>query len=350
MELQTFQEVMAHLNKDKKRPISLLIGNGFSMAYDKDIFSYNALYEFITNQKDELLIRLFSAIKTKNFELIMQQLDTTLALLEAFESDPQLREKIRAASEKLKQGLLVSVKALHPEHVFKVPEEKSIACANFLHIFLDRQGHIFTANYDLLLYWVLMRQSVPRAIDGFGKVLLNPKEVELGEDQEWSELHWGPNQSEQNIHFLHGALHLFDTGTGVEKEQYDHGTYLLEKIAARLNAGEYPIFVTAGDGDEKLAHIRHNSYLSYCYDQLSNLDGSLITFGFNFGQYDDHLIAAINQAAKYGSKKPPKLWSIYIGVYSQAGYDHIKSIESKFHTKVKIFDAKTAPVWISEAS
>lgn len=315
------------------------------MAYDKDIFSYNALYNFLSSQEDELLIKLFGAIKTKNFELIMQQLDTTLALLDAFESEPELKAKIKLASEKLKQGLLGSVKELHPEHVFKMPEEKSIACAKFLNIFFNGNGHIFTTNYDLLLYWVLMRQGVARPIDGFGRDLENPVEVASGEPEVWSELRWGPNQSEQNVHYLHGALHLFDTGSEIEKEQYDHGAYLLENISARLGAGEYPIFVTAGNGEEKLTHIRHNRYLSYCYDTLANLDGSLVSFGFNFGQYDEHVIEAINQAAKYGTNQPPKLWSIYIGVYSDTDLEHIKSIESKFHAKVRIFDAKTAPVW-----
>ncbi|MDV6345342.1 DUF4917 family protein [Nitrosomonas sp. Is37] len=119
----------------------------------------------------------------------------------------------------------------------------------------------------------------------------------------------------------------------------------MENISARLDEGSYPIFVTAGNGKEKLEHIRHNRYLSYCYDRFCEVDGSLVTFGFNFGQYDEHIIEAINKAAKFSSKQPPKLWSIYIGVYSDADIEHIKSIEKKFHPKVRLFDAKTANVW-----
>ena len=194
-------------------------------------------------------------------------------------------------------------------------------------------------------YWVLMRQGVAHPVDGFGRELENPVEASEGAGQEWSELRWGPNQAEQNIHYLHGALHIFDSGSEVVKEQYDQDNYLLKNISARLEEGSYPIFVTAGNGGEKLEHIRHNRYLSYCYDRLCTVDGSLVTFGFNFGPYDDHIIEAINKAAKFGSKQPPKLWSIYIGVYSEADAVHIKSIENKFHLKVHIFDAKTANVW-----
>ncbi len=349
MKTQSFRDVINYLNKEK-RSFSLLLGNGFSMAYDKEIFSYNALYNFLVAQDDEILIKLFSAIKTKNFELIMQQLDTTLALLDAFKSDPELQKQIKLASVKLKKGLLDAVQSLHPEHVFKIPEDKSIACANFLTLFLNSGGHIYTTNYDLLLYWVLMRKNVKNSIDGFGRELENPVEANKGEEKEWSELRWGKNRTDQNVHYLHGALPLFDTGTEVIKEEYSEEGYLLENISQRLDSGDYPIFVTAGNGDEKLAHIRHNRYLSHCYDCFSKLDGSLISFGFNFGPYDEHIIYAINQAAKYGNKSPPKLWSVYIGVYSDADVKHIENIKHKFHTKVSLFDAKTADVWGAPSS
>ena len=340
----TFEDVVTSLQK-KHRPMSLLMGNGFSMAYDKDIFSYNALYHFLESQDDELLTKLFGAIKTKNFELVMQQLDTTIALLDAFGEDESVKKKILAASKKLRQSLLKSVKELHPEHVFKIPDTNCEACAKFLHLFLDSGGQVFTTNYDLLLYWVLMRQGTAQHNDGFGRELENPLEVQKGEDEQWSDLIWGPNQAKQNIHYLHGALHLFDAGVEIIKEQYDWTSYLIEKITDRLNRGSYPIFVTAGNGSEKLEHIRHNRYLSYCYDRLLGIDGSLVTFGFNFGPYDDHIIDAMNKSAKYGARAAEALRSVYIGTYSDADIKHIESIQSKFKFKTHLFDAKTVNVW-----
>lgn len=344
MELMTFEEVVTYLHK-RNRPYSLLMGNGFSMAYDRDIFSYNALYNFLTARDDKLINKLFDVIKTKNFELVMQQLDTTLALLEAFGSDGDLQKNIILASKKLKEGLLSSIHQLHPEHVYKLPEVKAIACAEFLSLFINSGGHIFTTNYDLLLYWVLMRQHIDNPIDGFGREIENPEEVSQGGEADFSNLIWGPNMEAQNIHYLHGALHIFDAGVDIEKVQYDQGSFLIEKVKGRLDRGSYPIFVTAGNGDEKLTHIRHNRYLSYCFDKLSKVDGSLVTFGFNFGEYDEHIIEAINKATHVQNKTPPKLWSVYIGVYSEDDAEHIRSIQSKFHAKVKLFDAKTANVW-----
>lgn len=114
----------------------------------------------------------------------------------------------------------------------------------------------------------------------------------------------------------------------------------------KIDRGNYPIFVTVGNGDEKLSHIRYKRYLSHCFDQLSSLDGSLITFGFKFGEYDEHIIGAINKATHAQNKTPLKLCSIYIGVYTDNDAEHIRSIQSKFHAKVKIFDAKTVSIWV----
>lgn len=340
----TFDEVISSLQK-KKRQTHLLMGNGFSMAFDKEIFSYNALYEFLSSKDDEGINKLFAAIKTKNFELVMQQLDTTLAILGSFNADPELQKQISEAAEKLKNGLINSIQQLHPEHVFKVGEDKSLACSKFFNLFLQTGGHLFTTNYDLLLYWVLMQQNLANHVDGFGRELLNPTEIAQGEEADWSDLLWGPNSENQNVHYLHGALHLFDARRSIIKETYDFNGYLMDNIKARLDDGQYPIFVTAGNGDEKLEHIRHNQYLSYCYNALSKINGSLVTFGFNFGEYDEHIIEAINKANHYRSKAEPKLWSVYIGTYSDSDVEHINSIRHKFHPKIYTYDAKTAPVW-----
>jgi hypothetical protein len=133
----------------------------------------------------------------------------------------------------------------------------------------------------------------------------------------------------------------------MEKEVYDSKNYLLENIKLRMKNKEYPVFVTAGNGNEKLNHIRHNPYLNYCYEQLSSVEGSIVSFGFNFGEYDEHIIEAVNIAAHNGfiPKDGKKLWSIYIGVYNDDNLKHIKKIQGKFRCKVNVYDARTAPVW-----
>lgn len=344
MKLETFDDVLASIRKNPRRQFHLLLGNGFSVSYDPNIFSYNALHDFVKNLKDKDLSKILEVVETRNFEVIMQYLDNFAALVDAFGGDPKLKKRVKDASAKLKTSLLDAVKAMHPEHVFKVPEDQSTACATFLLNFLNTKGHIYSTNYDLLLYWVLMRNGVLNHGDGCGRELENDTgEYMPPEDQEWSDLLWGINRSKQNVFYLHGALPFFDNGVAVVKEEYDVYNYLLQNISARMEKGEYPIFVTAGDGQQKLNHITHNQYLTYCYDSFCQTEGSLVTFGFSFGQYDEHIIAAINRAAK--RKAPNKLWSIYIGVYSPEDKKHIEKIEGKFRCKVHVYDAKTANVW-----
>lgn len=346
MKVEAFDDVRSAMDSKKGRPFHLLLGNGFSMAYDARIFSYNALYNFVENLEDDLLSKLFGIVQTKDFEVVMRQLDTFGALLEAFGSDEELKVRVESAAVELKRSLLDAIRQLHPEHVFEVPQEKNDACGRFLKPFLETEGHIFTTNYDLLLYWVLMRNKVVQAVDGFGRDRENPEGEYVPEEElEYSDLRWGKHRDTQVIHYLHGALPLFDTGVEIVKEEYDNEHYLLENISSRIKDGEYPIFVTAGDGRDKLTHILHNRYLTHCYEAFCTATGSLVTFGFNFGENDQHIIDAINKAAKYGKRERPRLWSIYVGVYSEEDRDRIESLAPDFKCKVHIFDAKTTPVW-----
>ena len=187
MKLETFDDVLSSIRKNPSREFNLLLGNGFSMSYDSDIFSYNALHDFVTKIKDKDLSTILNVLETRNFEVIMQHLDNFSALISAFGGDPKLKKRIDKASKKLKKSLLDAVQALHPEHVFTIPEDQSETCSAFLKTFLDTRGNIFSTNYDLLLYWVLMRNDVIQHGDGCGRELENPDEFVPQEEQIWSD-------------------------------------------------------------------------------------------------------------------------------------------------------------------
>lgn len=337
----TYDEVTSYLNKKKRIP-NLLIGNGFSIAYNPTIFSYNALSSYIDTTQDEDLKKLFGIIKTSNFEQIMKEIDLFVKLLQTFDNKSFLINKIENMSSKLKKTLIEAVEKSHPENVFSIQQDKLDSCASFLNYFTSSNGKIFSTNYDLLLYWVLMRSKNNNCIDGFGRDKEDGQEFVPFDEADYSKLRWGKNKDDQNIYYLHGALHLFDMVNEIVKQEYD-GKWLLDKITKLMNSGSYPIFVTAGTGDDKLEHIMHNYYLAYCYDVLTKTTGSLITYGFNFGDYDDHIIKAINKAATRDITN--QLRSIYIGVYNDDDKKHIEAIESQFKCKVHVFDSKTAKIW-----
>ena len=181
------------------------------------------------------------------------------------------------------------------------------------------------------------------SVDGFGKEFEGWDET-TGE-ADFADLSWGKYRDEQAIFYLHGALHLFDTGVEIVKELYDSEHLLLDKIKARIAEKDYPIFVAAGNGHEKMTHITHNKYLQHGFDTFSTIEGSLIIFGFGFGDPDSHIIEAINKAAKHGQKTDDRLWSVYIGVNSQSGLDRMEQIKDRFQCKVKYYDARTTGVW-----
>ena len=118
-----------------------------------------------------------------------------------------------------------------------------------------------------------MRNEIENAIDGFGRDAEESDEWIPEEERQYSELRWGKYKGTQTVHYLHGALQLFDTGVEVIKEEYTSEHYLLDNIKARMEKKEYPIFVTAENGYEKLSHIVHNKYLAYSYESLSNIGG-----------------------------------------------------------------------------
>ncbi|MCK5494314.1 MAG: DUF4917 family protein, partial [Candidatus Omnitrophica bacterium] len=285
MALMSYQEVIKSLTS-KRRDKHLLLGNGFSMSYDPKIFSYNALTDFVAKTNNKLLQQLFSIMDMTNFETIMRELDLFYKIASEFSKDKSLSGKILKARNSLKQNLLDAISELHPEHVFKIPEKSSRKCADFLKEYLDNNGHVFSTNYDLLLYWVLMsnQEYINNIIDGFGKEYIEKDEYDPDFEPEFGDLDWGPNMADQRVHYVHGALHIFDEGTSITKEKYEED-YLLTNIKKRIDKKEYPVFVTAGEGKQKLAHILHNQYLDYCYKILSSITGSLVVFGFGVGDH-----------------------------------------------------------------
>lgn len=354
----SYNELITYLKKQKDdkdkslpRPLNLLLGNGFSVNYSHSIFTYKALAEYVQKNGTDLVKNLFKSLKTENFELIMEQLDQMIAVLQAMPNLADAAENLSNAKEGLKIALLDAIRESHPDHVFKVTPEEIKNCANFLREFPISNGKIFTTNYDLLLYWVINRglHDTENPKDGFYRYITNPEEVRLGEEAHFSDLLW-TSKNEQNVFNLHGGLQIFDDKGKVIKETYDsrNGEWLLEKINKRMDEGHYPIFVTDGDGQKKLQHIRRNRYLSNAYESLREIRGSLIVFGFSFSQNDFHIIDAINEAAKItakGNKVPGSLLSINIGVYDENARQYIESISHKFALKVNTFDSSNAGIW-----
>lgn len=79
----------------------------------------------------------------------------------------RLAASLRRDAAAIKDALVAAVARRHPDRPYDVSPTQYAACRAFLRQF----DHIFTLNYDVLLYWALMQDEVDdlplRPDDGF---------------------------------------------------------------------------------------------------------------------------------------------------------------------------------------
>jgi hypothetical protein len=83
---------------------------------------------------------------------------------------------------------------------------------------------------------------------------------------------------------------------------------LLRSIEQQVSQGMFPLFVSEGDSQRKLATIRTNAYLSFALQKLQYANEKIVLFGTSLApKYDQHIIDALN------FKKRQIAISIYVG-------------------------------------
>jgi hypothetical protein len=175
---------------DSKR--SLLIGNGFSIAQAGGQFSYSTLLEKSGLQPDSSIRNLFDTLGTVDFELVMRALQDAAKVEDAYGAADRATLFGNDAAA-VREALIHAVRQVHPGISFDIPQEQRNQCGSFLKNF----ANVFTVNYDLLLYWVILKMGGNTFTDGFG---LGKTE---GGFRTFSE------GGDCNTFYLHGALHLF---------------------------------------------------------------------------------------------------------------------------------------------
>lgn len=339
MKLLDFHEAVAIARDNNKRP-HVLLGNGFSQACKDDIFAYDALL----NRADfsgvsEEAWQAFDRLGTTDFEEVMWSLANAAELVQTYApNQDDLARQMTEDSAGLRDVLITAIAKSHPDYPFEIDDKASASCKSFLSEF----HHIFTVNYDLLLYWTLMRADIDPKVksdDGF----------RTPEEGEALYVTWEPeNVHRQNVHYLHGALHLFDAGHELQKYTWiNTGERLIDQIRAAMIDGKFPLFVAEGRSEQKLKKIRHSAYLSKAERSLNSIGNSLFTFGHSLASNDDHVIRAILHS---------KVDRLFVGVHgdptSAANVGLISRAEglpdrrrSNRSLEVQFYDSDTAKVW-----
>lgn len=335
MSIKTFSQVLEECKKNGFKK-NLLVGNGFSIAYNKEIFSYDKLFEY--SDMSENVKGVFKEFNTYDFEIIIKKFTEAHRLFKKYKPDNKIAEELLLEANNIKEKLVNSISEKHPNSQSEISENKIF---NTL-IFLSNFDNIFSLNYDLLLYWVLMnkndlKQKYPQ--------IKNVYKINDGFHGSTS-LTWGYNKEEQNVFYLHGALHLVEGYINVVKIKNNEIDNLISIIQSNLERNCFPLIVAEGSKIEKLRKIKHNEYLNYCYDKLSCIEGNLIIYGHSLAENDNHIFKQISNNIN--------IKNIYISVYDpENNYEMVsgKALNifrermDKTPLKLKFFDAGTTNVW-----
>lgn len=336
MKIKTFDECIeiANLAKGNKH---LLLGNGFSVALFPQIFNYSILADRIENEE---IKKIFKEFDTPDFEFVMFKLIECLRVLDYYAVDSELYKTISHDIEVLKEILISVIAQNHPENPQTITDLQYDSCFHFLDHF--QKGKVYTFNYDLLLYWVFMH-----FVDSSDKKLKVDDGFRTNDENE-SMVTWEIGREiNQNLYYIHGAMHLFrDKWSVIEKFNWKNtGVSISDQVRMAVAENKLPIFISEGTTEHKLKRIIENGYLSRAMASLKNIRGNLFIFGHSIRDEDDHVFDLII--------KDGKIKNIFISIFgdvtSTANQHIIKKIESwnKLSTKKTfyLYDAQSAKVW-----
>lgn len=353
-ELLSYDEVL-DLTKNHTR--NLLLGNGFSMAYDFNRFSFTNLLESAVKnniiEEHSEIYYIFKSLGTSDFENVIKLLESSSNVLSIYDStSTEIIAKLKLDAKSLKNHLVDVVTNNHPENATKILEEEYLNCIDFLKKF----NRIFTLNYDLLLFWSLMKfneledkgtftgdkDCKLKISDGFG----NSYE---GTTDDYVIFKNNDSTFYQTIHYLHGALHIFDNKSEIIKNTYSRTEKSLRtQTLENLDKSIYPIFISEGTANQKKAKIIHNPYLNNSLKVMRTLgvmdkkfkeQNSLIIFGTMLKSNDEHIIQAIIES---------KIKNIFIGIGSVERKTELAFFEEKLSEKkitLQYYDYKTIKIW-----
>lgn len=286
MTILTFSEALQDAQKYSRRHV--MLGNGFSISCRPAIFAYGKLFEQADfSQISPTAKNAFVALGTQDFEKVIKALRDASAIVTAYNGPVGLAASLAADADGLRELLVQTIAATHPAWPGELSEEEYQICR----VFLANFDTLYTLNYDLLLYWVQMHThdgEDPQSDDGFR----TPED-----DFDSAYVVWEPSQShDQNMWFLHGALHIFDAGVEIQKYTWRNtGVRLIDQIREALTHDYFPLFVSEGTSAEKYRHIRHNDYLAKAYRSFSSIQGALFIFGHSLAENDDHYLRCIQR-------------------------------------------------------
>jgi hypothetical protein len=283
-EILDFAEALANASATTNKQ-HILLGNGFSIACRPDAFRYDALLDEATFDGSAAdITRVFELLGTTDFERVIEVLELSSELATVYGVESELGDKLRNDANVVRDALARVLAARHPDLPYEIEEAEYKACRTFL----GRFERIYTLNYDMLLYWAVMQDLEPDITtdDGF----------RAPEDEDATYVEWDPYATftTQRLFYLHGSLHLYDSGNEISKITWSRtGIPLVDQIREALSERRYPLIVTEGSSEGKEEKILHNAYLNHAIRSFSSITGALFIHGHSLAANDDHILTRI---------------------------------------------------------
>lgn len=328
MPILTYQQTVDAL-PDGVTP-SILLGNGFSQAWNPEIFNYNNLLDRANfGERDAAIREIFQRFETSDFEQVMNSLISAEIVGNAYGVNEGILEQIRNDQEKLKESLIDVISRSHPLRPSEIANPRFRIVREFLRGFQS----IYTLNYDILLYWAINKTN--REIDNHRY---------LGKTDGFDANIWSQGRS-QNLFFLHGGLHLFDTRTSIKKHVYYRDDYvgIVDQVKDNLDQGKFPLFVSEPTHTKKLEKIEHNPYLNRCYQSLKSLDGILYIHGHSMDENDMHIFQQV---------KSSRVSKVYVGIFGDPDSEdntrtraNSLAFLERAGLAVEFYNSGTAAIW-----
>lgn len=342
MAVMTFAEAISASAEYSKR--HLLLGNGFSIACRPDIFRYDKLFEQADfSALPDSAKSAFSVLHTTDFERVIKVLRDSAAIAALYGVTDAQVYAMRRDADALKELLVQTIAQSHPALPGDITDDEYAACQRFL----DNFHTTYTFNYDLLLYWTHMHRENRADVQSDDGFRTSQSDIESGIPSDY--VVWESSQShDQNMWFLHGALHVFDSGTEIQKYTWNRtGIRLIEQIREALSRDLFPVFVAEGASAEKLERIRHSDYLAKAYRSFQEIQHCLFVYGHSLAANDDHYLRLIEQG---------KLTHIFVGIYGDPESSMNRQIverakamslarRRKRELRVDFYDSASAHVW-----
>lgn len=260
----------------------LILGNGASIAFDEERFSYSSILTEARNlgRITPALEKVFKFMNTTDFERVLQGLWQAKYVNAALGvSNPRLA----GAYSDVQRALIETVRHIHGNVSHNSIAERLDKAADFLLQFRT----VLSFNYDVLVYWAMMKGN-DRLKNNFADCFKN----QLFQ-YDWENFH---NRYNTLVFYPHGNLIIGRDINGIEyKIHAKNISNLIETIIHEWTKEELaPVFVSEGTSEQKKVTIDRSRYLSTVFNEvIPKIGEKVVIYGWAMTEQDNHLIEAI---------------------------------------------------------